>query len=97
MLNDVGSLEFEWDRGNSGKNEKHGVGDAEGEEAFFDERKVLLRDTLHSRGEERLVLLGKTERGRLLFVVFTRRQGRIRIISARDAHRKEEPLYEQAA
>lgn len=97
MRLDPGALEFEWDRGNIGKNAKHGVEDFEGEEAFFDERKVLLRDRLHSLGEERFVLLGRTKKERLVFVVFTRRGRRIRIISARDANRKERPLYEETA
>ena len=96
MRLDPGALEFEWDRGNVGKNKKHGVEDFEGEEAFFDGRKVLLRDIPHSKGEERFILLGKTKGGRLLFVVFTKRARRIRIISARNVNQKEKPLYEEA-
>ncbi len=96
MASDPGALEFEWDAGNAGKNRKHGVGDQEGEEAFFDERKVLLRDALHSGGEERFILLGRTRLGKLLFIAFTKRKGKIRIISARRANRREVPLYEKA-
>lgn len=97
MRLDRGALEFEWDKGNSGKNRGHGVEDPEAEEAFFDQRKKLFRDTLHSAAEERFILLGKTKKERLLFVAFTRRGGRIRIVSARDMKRKERPLYEEAA
>ncbi len=97
MRIDPGALGFEWGRGNIGKNKRRGVEDSESEEAFFDERKTPLRDTLHSLGEERFVLLGKTKEARLLFVVFTQRGMRIRIISARDVNRKERPLYEKAA
>lgn len=89
-------LEFEWDGGNTGKNKKHAVEDTQSEEVFFDERKVILKDTLHSGKEERFILLGKTKRGRLLYVVFTRRGKKIRIISARELNRKEVPLYEKA-
>lgn len=96
MQLDSEALEFEWDGGNAGKNLKHGVEDFEGEEAFYDGRKVLLRDSAHSLGEERFVLLGKTKGERLLFVVFTKRGGRIRIISSRDLNRRERPLYEEA-
>ena len=96
MLGDPGALEFEWDPGNAGKNKKHGVEDSESEEVFFDDRKVLLRDAAHSLGEERFILLGKTKRGRLLFVVFAQRRKWIRIISARDLNRRERPLYEKA-
>lgn len=97
MRLDPGALEFEWDRGNSGKNKKHGVGDSEGEEAFFDQHKVILRDPPHSGGEERSILIGKTKSDRLLFVVFTRRGKKVRVISARDVNRKEVHLYEKAS
>lgn len=96
MQIDPGAWVFEWDHGNIGKNMKHRVEDFESEEAFFDERKVLLRDSLHSEGEARFILLGKTKRERLLFVVFTKRGKRIRIISARNVNRRERPLYEEA-
>ncbi len=97
MRLDRGAFEFEWDAGNSSKNRKHGVEDSEAEEAFFDDRKLLLRDLRHSANEERFVLLGKTKKARLLFVAFTKRGSRIRIISARDIKRSERPLYEEAA
>ncbi len=97
MASQSGPFEFEWDRGNAGKNKKHGIEDTESEESFFDENKVLLRDVLHSGGEERFILLGKTKGGDLLFVVFTQRNEKIRIISARRANKKEVPLYEKAA
>ena len=87
--------EFEWDEGNSGKNEKHDVRDLECEEAFFDERKVAFRDTLHSDEEQRFVLLGKTKMDRLLYVVFTIRRHKLRVISARDVNRREVFLYEE--
>lgn len=88
-------IEFDWNKGNVGKNRKHKVEDDESEEAFFDEQKVVLKDILHSQGEERWVLLGKTQKGRLLYIVFTRREKRIRVISARDVNRKEVQLYEE--
>lgn len=92
-------LKFEWDPGNSGKNKlKHSVGDWECEEAFFDPRKVLLKDKLHSGGEDRFVLLGKTTNERLLFLAFTIRGKQIRVISARDVRKKKEvELYEEAS
>ena len=89
---------FEWDEGNSEKNQRgHGVTDAECEEAFFDPQKRLLRDPLHSGSEERCLLIGATATQRVLFVVFTIRTHRIRIISARDLNRKERHLYETRA
>ncbi len=88
-------LEFEWDKGNQGKNVKHSVTDAECEEVFFDHHKKVGRDVLHSGIEERLILIGKTKHGRLLFVVFAHRKYKIRIISARDLNKKEQYLYEE--
>jgi uncharacterized DUF497 family protein len=88
-------IEFNWDRGNIGKNRKHKVEDVESEEAFFDEHKVVLKDALHSKDEPRWILLGKTQKGRLLYIVFTQRGDKIRIISARNVNRREVPLYEE--
>lgn len=90
-------LEFVWDTGNIEKNKKHNVTDTEAEEIFFDPKKVIARDVLHSQEEKRWILLGKTKKERLLYVVFTERQKKIRIISARDINKKEVPLYEKTA
>ena len=95
MQNEEEIFEFEWDQGNIGKNKKHGVEDAESEEPFFDLEKVILKDRLHSGEEERFILLGKTKKEKILFVVFTRRASKIRIISSRGINRKERPLYEK--
>jgi uncharacterized DUF497 family protein len=87
-------IEFEWDKGNSGKNwTRHQVIDQECEEAFFDNGKKMLRDVLHSGKEERYMLLGKTKQQRLLFIVFTIRGVKVRVISARDINKKENKLY----
>lgn len=88
-------LEFEWDEGNTGKNKKHDVEDKEAEEAFLDEGKVTFKDELHSKLEERFVVLGKTTKNRLLYIVFTKRKKKIRVISARDLNKKEIHLYEK--
>ena len=96
-MNDRKALEFEWDKGNTGKNKKHKVEDFESEEPFFDPCKVTLKDSPHSETEERHILLGKTKKGRLLFIVFTERAGKVRIISARQINKKEVPLYEKTA
>lgn len=88
-------LEFDWDKGNTGKNSKHKVKDKESEEPFFDRKRKIFKDKLHSNGEERFRIVGKTKKGRLLFVVFTMRGKQIRIISARDVNKKEANLYEE--
>lgn len=85
---------FDWDAGNRGKNWlAHEVTDAECEEVFFNEPVVVAPDERHSEQEPRLYVLGRTDRGRPLFVVFTPRGLRIRVISARDMNRNERRLY----
>lgn len=88
-------LEFEWDKGNIGKNKKHNVDDKEAEEVFFDTEKVIYKDVFHSKEEERFIILGKTRKGRLLYTVFTKRGRKIRIISSRDINKKEVYFYEK--
>jgi uncharacterized DUF497 family protein len=95
MRVDKSVLEFEWDEGNIGKNKKHDVEDREAEEVFLDLQKKIFKDHLHSNGEERFRVAGKTKKGRLLLVVFTMRKGKIRIISARNINKKEVYLYEE--
>lgn len=90
---------FEWDAGNARKNEKHGVSAAEAEQVFFNVPLLAVPDSRHSQKEARLHALGRTDDGRLLHVTFTLRGvGRkIRVISARDMHRKERAVYDQQA
>lgn len=91
-------IEFQWDEGNLNKNwTKHCVTNKECEEAFFDEKKKVARDPLHSKEEDRYVLLGKTKKGRLLYTVFSVRNNKVRVISSRDINKKERKLYEKAA
>ncbi|MFZ2852668.1 MAG: BrnT family toxin [Rhodocyclaceae bacterium] len=90
---------FEWDDGNARKNEKHGVSIAESEQVFFNAPLLVLADGKHSGSEVRFHALGKTDEGRLLHITFTLRKAdeKIRVISARDMHRKEREIYEQTA
>jgi hypothetical protein len=89
-------LDFDWDEGNLDKNwEKHRVINTECEEIFFDENKRILKDKMHSDTEERYIILGKTKEERLLYLVFTIRNDKVRVISARDINKKERRLYEK--
>ena len=89
---------FDWDDANRDKNwQKHHVAWWECEEVFFNQPLYVSRDQRHSLAEERYYALGKTTNGRLLFVVFTRRRNKIRIISARDMHKKEQRIYNEKA
>lgn len=98
MIDFAGITGFDWDAGNARKNEKHGVSTAEAEQVFFNAPLLLLTDDKHSQQEARHHALGGTDEGRLLHVSFTLRQSGslIRVISARDMHRKERTFYEQA-
>ncbi len=85
---------FQWDRGNNNKNWlKHEVGNNECEQIFFNEPLLVYADSKHSGSEKRWYALGKTDQSRCLFVVFTIRESLIRIISARDMHKKEREIY----
>lgn len=88
---------FEWDEGNRRKNDKHQVSMAESEQVFFNAPLLLLADSKHSEQESIFHGLGKTDQGRCLHITFTlRQQGKaIRVISARDMHKKERTIYEQ--
>jgi uncharacterized DUF497 family protein len=89
---------FEWDEGNRHKSlKKHRVTPEEAEEAFFDRDKVIAEDVKHSESEARYILLGKTKTERLLYVVFTLRKKKIRVISARSINRREAGIYEKTA
>ncbi len=88
-------MEFEWDAGKAVSNlAKHGVSFAEAMSLFGDPLEVTIGDPVHSREEARFVSVGLSGAGRLLVVVYTEREGRIRIISAREAGPKERRHYE---
>ena len=89
---------FDWDEGNARKNEKHNVSMAEAEQVFFNAPLLVLEDSMHSNQEPRFHALGKSDENRQLHITFTLRQSgeKIRIISARDMHKKERVIYEKA-
>lgn len=90
-------ITFEWDTGNQTKSlRKHGITNQEAEETFFNFKRVL-PDQAHSEKEQRFGMLGQTKQGRVLFIVFTVRGNKVRIISARAADKKERNFYEQAS
>ncbi len=85
---------FEWDEGNINKNWlKHKVSPAECEQIFFNRPLVIQDDVKHSEAEKRFYALGRTDSKRNLFIAFTVRKKRIRVISARDMSRKEREVY----
>lgn len=86
-------MEFEWDAHNREKNfKKHRVADREAQEVFG---YGLFLGPVKCIEEERFAVIGRTKGGRSLFVVYTLRGDKIRVISARDASRKERKVYEE--
>ncbi len=90
-------LEFDWDEGNLDKNrQKHGVTPEEAESVFLDRNSLVIPDRPHSVAEKRFVIVGRSDKEKHLFIIFTRRGDKIRIISARRMHRKEVRRYGKA-
>jgi len=85
---------FDWGGGNAEKNwERHRVMPLEAEQVFFNYPLLAQADEAHSVQERRFFVLGQTDEGRELFVSFTMRVKRIRVISARDMSRQERRIY----
>jgi len=87
---------FEWDPKKAEANlSKHGVSFVEAVTAFGDPLSMNMPDPDHSEEEQRFIVLGMSDRYRLLVVSYTERPQRTRIISARLAARKERKEYEE--
>ncbi|MEA2065074.1 MAG: BrnT family toxin [Patescibacteria group bacterium] len=85
---------FDWDNGNILKNwDKHKVKYKECEEIFFNKPLIIANDKSHSNIENRYHVLGKTSQNRFLFLSFTVRKNKIRVISARNMNKKESKIY----
>jgi uncharacterized DUF497 family protein len=92
----MSNIRFAWHPAKASANRrKHGVSFEEAQSVFYDERAKLIADPEHSRDEERFVLLGMSERLRVLVVVHAYRSNDevIRIISARKATSTEQRAY----
>jgi uncharacterized DUF497 family protein len=97
MLNIAYVDGFDWDAGNIDKNrDRHRVSNGECEEPFFSQPLLVAEDVKHSHREQPFYALGQTNAGRRLFIVFTIRDNKICIISARDMSRKERKVYAKA-
>ena len=91
------SPQFEWDETKAANNTgKHGVSFHEAATVFDDPGFITFLDEDHSVEEERYITIGLSESRGLLMVAHTERGGRMRIISARKATRKEEQFYAEA-
>ena len=91
-------MEFEWEPEKAERNlRRHGVAFTEAMSVFGDPLEVTIPDVAHSEGEFRFLSLGTSEAGRLLVVAYAERQGKIRIISAREATPKERRDHESGS
>ena len=88
-------MDFEWDDAKAESNEeKHGVSFSEAMTVFADTLSVTGYDPRHSDEEDRFLTMGMSVDGRLLLVSHTDRGDAVRIISAREASRREQKDYE---
>lgn len=89
-------LSFEWDAGKATENyRKHGVSFEEALTVFYDPLSISIDDPDHSTDEQRYIDTGTSENGRVLVVSYTERSRNIRIISCREATRRERRQYEK--
>jgi uncharacterized DUF497 family protein len=89
-------MEFEWDEKKNAVNiQKHGVSFEEAVTAFGDPLSDTFDDPDHSAEENRFLIVGTSEKGRLLIVAHTDRDDLIRIISARELAKQERRSYEE--
>jgi uncharacterized DUF497 family protein len=93
---------IQWNAGKSESNfEKHGVLFEEAASVFFDRNKVEFFDNLPSQIEDSFWVIGRSDKGQLLFVVYSWRKSRVekkeyyRIISARIAKKAERRLFDE--
>lgn len=88
-------MEFEWDENKNQSNiRKHGISFMDAINVFLDPYRIEREDDRMDYGEVRFQVIGMVS-GRLLFVVYTYRNGNIRIISARRANRNERRRYHE--
>ena len=87
-------LSFEWNPFKAERNEqKHGVAFSEATTVFGDPLSMIAYDPDHAMDEDRYIIVGTSERGRLLMVAYTERGDSIRIVSARPLTRAERKAY----
>ena len=89
-------MEFEWDATKAALNlRKHGISFAEATTVFNDPLSITVDDPAHSENEDRYLIIGMSNRSRLLIVSHQERGGRTRLISARELTAREREAYER--
>jgi hypothetical protein len=90
------SIIFEWDENKNEINKKkHGLSFETAKEVFYDDDAILFDDPDHSDGEERFLIIGMTESSKICIVSHCYRDSDnvIRLISAREATKREKQIY----
>ncbi len=85
---------FDWDAANIEHIAEHNLEPEEVEEAFYN--KHIFTPTYNTVHEKREGIIGKTDGDRIIFVVFTRRQNKIRVVTALDANKSQRKRYKNA-
>jgi len=89
-------LSFEWDEKKATSNlRKHGVSFEEAQSVFYDPRSLTVDHPDYAKAELRFIDIGASNQNRVLVVVYTERENRIRIISVRKATKNERKQYEK--
>jgi len=89
-------MQFEWNNEKAVSNlAKYGVSFEEAKTVFDDSLYIDLSDPDHSEDEERYLIVGQSNQGRLLIVSYTERRDSVRLISAREVTRTERGAYEE--
>ena len=90
-------MQFEWDETKAAQNLiKHGVSFEEAATVFGDPLSDTFNDPDHSAVEDRFIIIGMSEKGRMLIVAHTDEGVRVRLISAREPTRREREFYEES-
>lgn len=90
-------MQFEWDENKATRNlAKHGISFEEAATVFGDPLSDTFDDPDHSAGERRFIIIGVSEKGRMLVVAHTDEQEVVRLISAREPTRVEREFYEES-
>ncbi|MCG2754100.1 MAG: BrnT family toxin [Desulfobacteraceae bacterium] len=89
-------IKLEWDKNKAASNLlKHGVSFDEAKTVFDDPLYVDFYDPDHSYNEHRYIIIGHSLKNRLLIVAYSERKNKVRLISAREATRREQKVYEE--
>ena len=89
-------MEFDWDENKAATDlAKHGVSFNEAMTVFADPLYVDFYDPDHSHDEDRYIIVGQSERGRLLIVSYAEREDATRLINSREATPVEREAYEE--